>query len=168
MSRGTRLTGHASGFTCCIRCPSASTRRPRIIQALNTEEISYTTRLPLLKSQVCVSVCEVQMTGPNTLTSDCQLRPEEKVSLRVLLSAYACEPGRGSEPAVGWNWVPHIAKRHDVWVITRANNRSPIEKALGKPAPENVHWIYFDLPPWARFWKKRERGLHLYYWLWQL
>jgi glycosyltransferase involved in cell wall biosynthesis len=31
-----------------------------------------------------------------------------------------------------------------------------------------VHWAYFDLPPWARFWKKGRRGIHLYYYLWQL
>jgi glycosyltransferase involved in cell wall biosynthesis len=31
-----------------------------------------------------------------------------------------------------------------------------------------VKWIYFDLPGWARFWKKGSRGLRLYYFLWQL
>src|SRR6185295_12842005 len=25
--------------------------------------------------------------------------------LRVLLSAYACEPSKGSEPGIGWNWA---------------------------------------------------------------
>jgi glycosyltransferase involved in cell wall biosynthesis len=88
--------------------------------------------------------------------------------LRVLISAYACEPNKGSEPGVGWNWVRQIARFHEVWVVTRTNNRDPIEKSLAtKPLP-NVHWIYFDLPRWARFWKKGERGLHPYYYLWQL
>jgi glycosyltransferase involved in cell wall biosynthesis len=32
----------------------------------------------------------------------------------------------------------------------------------------NVHWVYFDLPGWAHFWKKQRRGIHLYYFLWQL
>jgi glycosyltransferase involved in cell wall biosynthesis len=32
----------------------------------------------------------------------------------------------------------------------------------------NVHWVYFDLPRWARFWKKGRRGTHTYYYLWQL
>jgi len=88
--------------------------------------------------------------------------------LRILISAYACEPEKGSEPGVGWNWVRQIARFHEVWVITRANNREPIEKALAtKPLP-NAHWIYFDLPGWARFWKKGQRGVHAYYYLWQL
>ena len=25
--------------------------------------------------------------------------------MKVLLSAYACEPGKGSEPGVGWRWA---------------------------------------------------------------
>lgn len=88
--------------------------------------------------------------------------------LRVLLSAYACEPGKGSEPGVGWNWVRQIARFAEVWVITRANNRPVIEKALEKEPLSNVHWVYFDLPRWARFWKKGQRGVHLYYYLWQI
>ena len=88
--------------------------------------------------------------------------------MRVLLSAYACEPEKGSEPAVGWNWVRQIARFHEVWVITRANNQEPIEKALASSPLPNAHWVYFDLPCRMRFWKKGERGLHPYYYLWQL
>ena len=88
--------------------------------------------------------------------------------MKVLLSAYACEPDKGSEPAVGWNWVRQVSRFHEVWVITRANNREPIEKALAKNPLPNAHFIYFDLPHWARFWKRGQRGAHLYYYLWQL
>ena len=88
--------------------------------------------------------------------------------MRVLVSAYACEPGKGSEPAVGWMWVHQIARFHEVWVITRANNREPIERALAEEPLPNVHWVYFDLPYWARFWKKKQRGAHVYYYLWQI
>ena len=89
--------------------------------------------------------------------------------LKVLISAYACEPGKGSEPGVGWNWVRQIARFADeVWVITRANNREVIEEALAREPLPNVHWVYFDLPRWARFWKKGQRGVHLYYYLWQI
>ncbi len=31
-----------------------------------------------------------------------------------------------------------------------------------------VHWIFFDLPYWMRFWENGRRGEHLYYYLWQL
>ena len=45
--------------------------------------------------------------------------------LKVLLSAYACEPNKGSEPGVGWNWLIEIAKlNHKVTVITRSNKKN--------------------------------------------
>ena len=88
--------------------------------------------------------------------------------MRVLASAYACEPCKGSEPGVGWNWVCQIAKFHDVWVITRANNRRAIEEKLAQQPMPRVRWIFYDLPGWARFWKKKRRGIHAYYYLWQI
>ena len=87
--------------------------------------------------------------------------------LKILVSAYACEPGRGSEPGVGWNWARHFAREHDTWIITRANNRPAIEAALAREPLENAHFIYYDLPRWARFWKHRSFGLRPYYYLWQ-
>jgi len=88
--------------------------------------------------------------------------------LKVLISAYACEPEKGSEPGIGWNWVKQVARFHEVWVITRANNRGTIERALTRRPMPNVHWVYFDLPNWLRFWKKGQRGVQLYYYLWQI
>lgn len=90
--------------------------------------------------------------------------------MKVLLSAYACEPHKGSEPGVGWNRVRQIARFHEVWVITRANNREVIEPAL-RESPSlsyKVHFVYYDLPPYLKFWKRGNRGVHLYYYLWQI
>lgn len=87
--------------------------------------------------------------------------------LKVLLSAYACEPGRGSEPGVGWNWVVQMSRRHEVWVITRRNNRSVIEAELAKAPLPKAHFVYYDLPRWAKFWKRGGRGVYFYYYLWQ-
>jgi glycosyltransferase involved in cell wall biosynthesis len=88
--------------------------------------------------------------------------------VKILVSAYACEPGKGSEPGVGWNWVKQIARFHEVWVITRANNETAIQRETEKVPMPNVHWIFYDLPRWLRFWKKGERGLRPYYYLWQV
>ena len=87
--------------------------------------------------------------------------------LRVLMSAYACEPGRGSEPGVGWNLAKAMSERHDVWVLTRANNRDAIEAELEKRPVPNLHFLYYDLPRWASWWKKKGRGTQAYYYLWQ-
>ena len=88
--------------------------------------------------------------------------------LKVLVSAYACEPNHGSEPGIGWNWVQEISKCCDIWVITRANNRPLIEGALGTEPLRNIHFVYFDVPRWIGFWKKGQRGIRLYYYLWQI
>lgn len=88
--------------------------------------------------------------------------------LKVLLSAYACEPGKGSEEGVGWNVAREIARFHDIWVLTRANNRSVIEAELARNPVPNLNFVYFDLPRWARWWKRGRREVQLYYYLWQI
>ncbi|MDB5805464.1 MAG: hypothetical protein JWN73_2786 [Betaproteobacteria bacterium] len=90
-------------------------------------------------------------------------------SLKILYSAYACEPGLGSEPGIGWHWALETARLgHQVWVMTRANNRGAIERAQADGAvPPNLHFVYYDLPRWAAWWKRGDRGVHLYYVLWQ-
>lgn len=93
---------------------------------------------------------------------------ETSRSLRILLSAYACEPGKGSEPGTGWNLALALAKSFEVTVVTRANNREPIEQALETQSTLRPSFIYHDLPPFVRFLKKK--GIlptQVYYALWQ-
>jgi glycosyltransferase involved in cell wall biosynthesis len=88
--------------------------------------------------------------------------------MRIVVFAYACEPGTGSEPGTGWVWARILARLGETWVITRANNRGVIEDALPDlPERERLHFVYVDLPAWARFWKRKQRGLRPYYLLWQ-
>jgi glycosyltransferase involved in cell wall biosynthesis len=88
--------------------------------------------------------------------------------MKILISAYACEPHKGSESAVGWNWALQAARSHEVWVITRANNEPVISEYVARVPLPGVHWVYYDLPQWSRFWKKKKRGVRLYYVLWQM
>ncbi|MDY6802775.1 MAG: glycosyltransferase family 4 protein [Cyanobacteriota bacterium] len=88
--------------------------------------------------------------------------------MKVLISSYACMPNVGSEPAVGWNMVQILAKRHQLWVITREENRPGIEAELIKNPCAGASFIYYDLPPWARWWYREKRGLQLHYYLWQI
>lgn len=87
---------------------------------------------------------------------------------RVLLSAYACEPGLGSESGIGWNWTRQVAQRFDTWLITRENNVEKVEAQARLEGLERLHVVGFDLPVWARFWKRRSRGAMAYFYLWQL
>ena len=88
--------------------------------------------------------------------------------MKVLLSAYACEPNKGSEPGVGWNWTQALLRRgYAVHVITRSNNRQSIEKE-SKSQGARLTFSYYDLPGWARAWKYWPGGIYLYYLLWQI
>jgi glycosyltransferase involved in cell wall biosynthesis len=73
--------------------------------------------------------------------------------LKVLITAFACEPHRGSEPGVGWNWALQAARYHEVWVITRELYRKVISAEMAT-APEelkgNLHFVYYDIPIWLR------------------
>ena len=88
--------------------------------------------------------------------------------LRIFVSAYACEPGLGSEIGVGWHWVLEMSKHFELWVLTRESNRGTIEPWITEhPEFSGIHFLYFDLPKWARFWKKGLRGVRTYYNIWQ-
>lgn len=88
--------------------------------------------------------------------------------LKVLLSAYACEPGRGSEPEVGWQWALQMARFHDVTVVTRANNRAILEATLAQQSGVRPNVVYYDLPAWVLWLKRRGLPVALYYFLWQV
>jgi glycosyltransferase involved in cell wall biosynthesis len=61
-----------------------------------------------------------------------------------------------------------MARTCDVWVLTRANNREPIESEMARNPRSHLRFLYYDLPAWARQWKKGQRGVRTYYYLWQL
>jgi glycosyltransferase involved in cell wall biosynthesis len=90
------------------------------------------------------------------------------VRLRVLLSAYACEPHKGSEPLAGWCWSEYLAKICDVAVITRTNNRPLIERALAEMSGPKPTFIFYDPPAWIVELKKWGLPLPLYYIIWQI
>ena len=87
--------------------------------------------------------------------------------MRVLLSAYACEPNKGSEPEVGWQRALHmLALADEVWVLTRANNRAVIDANPLSRQP-GLHFLYYDLPPWALKLKQQSWFRFFYFILWQ-
>ena len=88
---------------------------------------------------------------------------------KIFVSAYGCEPNKGSEIGVGWHWIVEMSKYFELWVMTRASNKQNIENYLTEnPIKSEIHFVYFDLPGKLRFWKKGLRGVRLYYNLWQI
>ncbi len=85
---------------------------------------------------------------------------------RLLLSAFACDPTKGSEPGYGWNWAVGLAgEGYEVHCITRDVARAIIEKT-GKP--HNVHFHYVTLPfGLERLYFASQSTMYLYYILWQ-
>lgn len=89
--------------------------------------------------------------------------------MKILISAYACEPNRGSEPGVGWHTVWELAKQHQVWVLTRPDDGRPaIEKYLAEHPNPNLHFVYFTLPILGDFWQWGSVAFVLHYYLWQI
>ncbi len=89
--------------------------------------------------------------------------------MKVLLSAYACEPGRGTEPGVGWNNAWEISKYHEVWVLTRPDDgREAIEAELARNPNPNLHFVYFTLPILGGSWRWGSIAFLLHYYLWQV
>jgi glycosyltransferase involved in cell wall biosynthesis len=92
--------------------------------------------------------------------------------MKILLSAYACEPNRGSEPGVGWNVAQAIAKHHQVCVLTSNTHRAAIEAELAKHPISNLKVAYFDPLGWVYDWsqegKRPQVSVHLHYYLWQI
>jgi len=98
--------------------------------------------------------------------------------LKVLVSAYACNPYKGSEEGVGWGWVTAIARSHDVCVLTADYHREDIEKALAEDPVlrGRAKFVYVPSKPWhyrpTRGWKFIENSvlkpiMNLSYAMWQ-
>lgn len=63
--------------------------------------------------------------------------------MKVLLSAFQCGPGRGSEPGNGWHWATALAEYgHDVTVVTTSVWREPILAA----GPQGINFRFVDVP----------------------
>lgn len=82
--------------------------------------------------------------------------------LKVLLSAYACIPGRGTEPGHGWGLAVNLANRGiDVHVLTASVNRELIQQQLRLDPIPRLNFHYVDRPT------KWFRSDEMRYLLWQ-
>ena len=88
--------------------------------------------------------------------------------MQILLSAFACAPGRGSEHGVGWEWPKALSEicEHDVTVLTHARNRPAIEAYLASHPEMRVRFRYLDGANW--FGGLGSLGHYLFYYCWQV
>jgi len=93
--------------------------------------------------------------------------------LRVLISAYACNPAGNpklhpGEDLVGWHLVEQFSKSHELWVITHDYNRFEIQRVHNDKNLKGPRFIYVKLPTFVRLLYRVSFGERIYYYLWQI
>lgn len=89
--------------------------------------------------------------------------------MKVLISAYSCAPGFGSEPGAGWAWAYAATRDHEVWLITHSANATVIEPArrTDPTLAVRLHPVYVHIGHRAERLRRLGPLRFLYYLLWQ-
>ncbi len=94
--------------------------------------------------------------------------------LRVLVSAFACDPqgrsGLGTgEDILGWNLIQQLGRYYELWILASSKNRANIESALKARPQPYLHFNFFDMPRWLqKIAEKSKGGIQFYAYLWQV
>ena len=92
--------------------------------------------------------------------------------MKILLSAYACDPLRGSEEGSGFNWLWQVAALgHEVWCLTTPRGRANLEQVLAEraadPVAGRIHPVYITVPKAVDYAYRWQPGVYLHYLAWQ-
>jgi glycosyltransferase involved in cell wall biosynthesis len=89
--------------------------------------------------------------------------------MKLLISAYACTPNRGSEHGVGWSWTTEARRLgHEVWALVSPAHRDAIEKASrSDPVCAGIHWVFPELSYWPLEAAKEPKWERTYNLIWQ-
>lgn len=92
--------------------------------------------------------------------------------MRILLSAYACDPTHGGEGGNGFNWAWELAARgHEVHCFTTVWGREHIvahlERHKHEVAVAHLHFVFVAVPAWVEFLYRWQFGVYLHYMVWQ-
>jgi glycosyltransferase involved in cell wall biosynthesis len=89
---------------------------------------------------------------------------------KVLLSAYACSPIRGSEPGNGWSWAVNLARKgYEVWCLTNVEDKEVIITELKQLGLLNLHMVFVDLALGLdkKLLNTSSKTIYLHYYLWR-
>lgn len=88
--------------------------------------------------------------------------------MRILISAYACTPGRGSEPGIGWHWaLGNAMSGHEVWCFTTVQGKEAIQEALKQYPQFNFNFVFIDVPRWIKYLYRFQPFVYVHYLVWQ-
>ncbi len=85
----------------------------------------------------------------------------------MLLGCYACDPGYGSEPGMGWNFVSNIARHHDVHAIVEEGEFKETLTKFAAEHPEKVQNITFHFVRRTHHETLRKFWPPSYYWFYR-
>ncbi len=89
--------------------------------------------------------------------------------LKVVMSAYGCDPAGGSEPGAGWGFAVAAARHSDVWVFAHPRWEPAISAVLerDRDLAAHLHMVYTSLGPTLTRLRRRPADVYWYYFLWQ-
>ena len=89
--------------------------------------------------------------------------------MKILMSALACEPGKGSELEVGFRAMLAAASQHDVWVLTNSDTIPAVRRAIeGRPESDSIQLVGVDFGVDEEgIGRLTVPGFHVYYDRWQ-
>ena len=92
--------------------------------------------------------------------------------MKILLSAYACDPDRGSEEGNGFNWLWETAALgHEVWCLTTPRGQANLTRVLAEraanPAAGRIHLVFVTVPRWVDYLYRWQPGVYFHYLVWQ-
>lgn len=90
--------------------------------------------------------------------------------LKILINAYACSPGMGSEPGMAWNWIVNLARYCELYVITEGEFREKIEAVVSTLEQGcRMHFYYNLVSDEVRrmCWNQGDWRFYKYYRDWQ-
>src|SRR5574337_683259 len=75
---------------------------------------------------------------------------EKPYGTRLLISAYACAPNRGSQHSCGWNWSSEVARLgYDATVLVSPAHRDSVRAAARQdPALQRIRWLFPEVAGW--------------------
>ena len=89
--------------------------------------------------------------------------------MKLLISAYACAPNRGSEHGCGWNWTTEVARLgYDATVLVSSAHRTAVLAAAQQdPALHQIRWVFPEVAAWPLPQGKEPAWERTYNLLWQ-
>jgi glycosyltransferase involved in cell wall biosynthesis len=110
--------------------------------AIRSPVLRFIFRFPLSEFRFVLPSC-LELTGGSDYKTGVQ-------SMKILVSAIACNPYHGSEGYFGWSAVLALARDHELWVLTHRRSQTELEQATAEGlVPANVRFAYAgDFQPW--------------------